>query len=479
MLKDSSVLNLLSQLDVNDDSVSSYVRDSFLFKVFSKVAGVSRSLWQQVADTSFFIKNIDNFILAVITLMIVASTVLGTGIIGALSLLAFMLLIVKFLVVKSENLTFTAVDLAVGAYIAVAALSVTFSSLFLPSLKGFIKMFIYFGGYLSFVSMLRNNPKRVIYIIGLVAFTVSLEAMYAIYQQLTGVEELASWQDMANVNPEQLMDRVYGSLKPFNPNLLAGYLVAGFSFALTSTFYFLNKKNVRVTILSAVGVLAIMLAILFTGSRGAYMATAVMLGVFTLISGHIIHKDYAHIQWLKKLWVWGIVAAIAGVLLLIAVSPALQHRVLSIFALRGDSSNSYRLNVYNSCFNIIKDNWLTGIGTGNTTFRLVYGLYMVTGFDALGAYSVPLEVLVEMGVFGFMAFLWLLAVNFIRGIKTVWAEQPMGNKIIVSGCIIGMSGLIFHGFFDTVFYRPQINILFWLIVAIMSVVTTKGFSTEK
>lgn len=478
MINSSFLLKSLGKLDIQDEKISESIDKSFFVELLSKFGGFISQIFAPLTISSFFIKNIDNFIIGVLTLMIVASTVAGTGVIGGLALVAFLILIAKVLIVKQEKFEFTTVDLLVFVYIAVAALSVAFSSLFFPSLKGFMKMFIYFGGYLTFINVMKNNPKRVIYFMALVAFTVSVEAMYAVYQQVTGVEELASWQDSANANPEELMNRVYGTLKPFNPNLLAGYLVGGFSFALTTFFYFLNKKNVRIAVFSGIGLLAILAAIVFTGSRGAYMATAVMLGVFTLISGHIISREYAHIKWLKKAWIGAIVSAVVLAILAVFVSPALQHRVMSIFALRGDSSNSYRFNVYSSCLRIIKDNWLTGIGTGNTTFRLVYGLYMVTGFDALGAYSVPLEVFVEMGIFGFLSFFSLVIVNIVRCAKNIWNEAPLENKLIVSGCVIGLCGLMFHGLFDTVFYRPQINMLFWLIVAIISVVTTKGFKAE-
>ena len=57
--------------------------------------------------------------------------------------------------------------------------------------------------------------------------------------------------------------------------------------------------------------------------------------------------------------------------------PSILKRLLSIFVLREDSSTSFRMNVYNSSISMFKDNWLMGIGTGNKTFREIYGLYMV------------------------------------------------------------------------------------------------------
>ncbi len=55
-----------------------------------------------------------------------------------------------------------------------------------------------------------------------------------------------------------------------------------------------------------------------------------------------------------------------------------------------------------------------GIGVGNQAFRLAYGLYMRSGFDALGAYCVPLEIAVETGVFGLLAFAVLLLAILCR-----------------------------------------------------------------
>ena len=203
------------------------------------------------------------------------------------------------------------------------------------------------------------------------------------------------------------------------------------------------------------------------------MAISGMLGAFVLISGHLIYHEFKHIKWLKKLWMtciaFGAVSVLAGLMLL----PALQHRVLSIFALRGDSSNSFRLNVYSACIKMFKDNWLIGIGTGNTTFRLIYGIYMITGFDAFGAYNVLLEIAVETGIFGLMAFSWLLLLSYIKSIKYVINNNLLESKIIVSSCVIAIIGMMVHGFVDTIWYRPQVNVIFWMIIAILAVITSK------
>ena len=479
MENSSIILELANKLDVQDESVENSTKHSFFLSKINGFFGKIQQITENSQGSSLFIKNIDLLIMIGLSFTIVSIIFATTGLIGLFTLATFMLLVLKFCFVKDKKYDFNSFDLPVFLYIAIAGISMAFSSLFMPSLKGYIKMLVYFGGYLTFSSLFKENPKRIIPLMLVLGISASIEAFYALYQQVVGVEALASWQDESNANPEQLMNRVYGSLKPFNPNLLAGYLVGTFSSAFGLGFWFLNKKNWRISLASFIGAAAILLAIICTGSRGAYMAVTGMMAVFVLISGHIISHEFAHVKWLKKAWMWTIIAAIAAVIGLIFISPALQHRIFSIFALRGDSSNSYRMNVYMACAKIFKDNWLIGIGTGNTTFRLIYGLYMVTGFDALGAYCVPLEVAVESGIFGLLIFGWLISLSFIRSIKYIIKDNLLENKILVSSCIIGITGLMIHGMVDTVWYRPQINVVFWMLIAILGVVTSKTFNAKR
>jgi putative inorganic carbon (HCO3(-)) transporter len=478
VLESSLICRFLNKLNICESKVIENVKNSFFLRTLDNLATFMQEKLSCITNTSSLVKNIDFLILIFLSLSLISITFLSTGFIGLFSFTAFLLLIIKFFAVKGERHNFTSFDVPIFLYIAIAGISVAFSSLLLPSLKGYLKMVVYFAAYITFFNILKNNPRRVIYMLCLVALTASIEAVYAISQQIIGIEPLASWQDMTDVNPEQLMNRVYGSLKPFNPNLLAGYLIAAFSSSLGMSFWFLVKKRWQFSITFFAATAAILLAILFTGSRGAYIAISAIMLVFVLISGHIIWHEYSHIKWLKKLWIAGIILGITGVICLLILSPSLQHRVLSIFALRGDSSNSFRLNVYSACLKIFHDNWLTGIGPGNTTFRLIYGLYMITGFDALGAYCVPLEVAVEAGIFGLSAFLWILLLCAIKSVRYIKGSNLIENKIIVSSCLIGITGMMAHGLVDTIWYRPQVNLIFWLLVAIIAVITSKTVSAS-
>ena len=117
---------------------------------------------------------------------------------------------------------------------------------------------------------------------------------------------------------------------------------------------------------------------------------------------------------------------------------------------------------------MFKDNWLCGIGVGNWTFREVYGLYMRTGFDALGAYSVPLEIAVETGILGLINFIIFISSALISTSKKICSNISYNEKIILSTTLISIIGMMLHGIVDTVWFRPQIQFVFWLMIAILS-----------
>ena len=109
-----------------------------------------------------------------------------------------------------------------------------------------------------------------------------------------------------------------------------------------------------------------------------------------------------------------------------------------------------------------------GIGVGNQNFREIYGLYMKTGFDALSAYNIFLEIAVESGIFALIAFLGFLVTLVKNAVKFIFKSEDVKNVILVSAGIISVCAVCVHGMVDTVFFRPQIQFVFWTLVAIIS-----------
>lgn len=478
-VRDSFFFRLFNKLDITEDSaVFQCFKQSFFLGLINKFFCFIRSLFLQVTRNSWFLAKIDYLILFFITILLISLTFASTNTIGVIAGLGFAAFVIKLLTQKHAEFSINTLDVPILAYISLILLSVALSELIIPSVKGFAKVGVYFASYLMFFNTLKNKPSRPIYFLIIIALSAFAESLGAIYQNFTGVEALATWQDTANVNPEQLMTRVYGTLQPYNPNLLAGYLIAPLSCAAGMFFLCFYKKKARLSVLSLLAFIAILVAIIFTGSRGAYLGAGAILGTIAVISGQVIWRDFPQKTRLKKLWFYVVLLGTLAAVVLVLSSPSLQHRIASMFAFREDSSNSFRMNVYIASAKMFFDNWLTGIGPGNEVFRLTYGLYMKTGFDALGAYSVPLEIAVESGILALGAFFWLIAAVLLKTVKTILYSANIERKIIASCCMIGILGIMAHGLVDTIFFRPQVQMIFWMLIAILAANSTAGSDIE-
>ena len=93
---------------------------------------------------------------------------------------------------------------------------------------------------------------------------------------------------------------------------------------------------------------------------------------------------------------------------------------------------------------------------------------MRTGFDALSAYNIFLETAVESGIFALIAFLIFLVILVKDAVKYIFTSSDTKNIIYVSAAVISIIATMVHGLVDTVFFRPQIQFLFWTMVAIIS-----------
>ncbi len=430
--------------------------------MFNSILKLIHSKTEFLYENSLFLQNIDKLIFLSIILVFVTSTCMSSDVIGFVALITVFLSFVKILTKPDEKLEIKTFELWLLAYFMIVIISLAGSTLFHLSLKGFFKTFTYMAFYFSMVQYLKNNKDKIPYILGAIGLCVSFEAVVGFLQNFAHVEEISTWQDVSSLNPEEVMTRVYGTLKPYNPNLLGGYFVVGIPslYALAAICFY--DKKYKISFMWLLCALLSSATLFLTGCRGSYMGMMViMLGIFA-VSAKYLWKNYKHIY----LSVVGAVAAFATLVLLFVSS--LRARVLSIFAMRQDSSNSFRFNVYHSSIDMFKDNWLLGIGVGNQNFREIYGLYMKTGFDALSAYNIFLEIAVESGIFALIAFLGFLVTLVKNAVKFIFKSEDVKKVILVSAGIISVCAVCVHGMVDTVFFRPQIQFVFWTLVAIIS-----------
>lgn len=398
----------------------------------------------------------------------------STEVIGAATVASFGLLGIRMLT-RPISWRFTVADGLVMLFFMTALVSTTFSSYSGSSLAGLAKFLVFLAGYWNFRIAIEEREQSLLWMLGLLVLLGVGESLIGLHQYANHIQPLATWQDTA-VNPENQLTRIFGTLKPSNPNLLAGFLIpclaAGAGLGLSSLAG--TRRWVAGLLLPAT--LLILIALVLTGSRGSYLAIIAMTAMLFLSLGHLLWHEPClrgkHI--LKALWLLVLSGSLALCTAAVALIAPVRTRFLSIFAMREDSSNSYRMNVWMSSLEMLRDNWLIGIGPGNETFKQVYGLYMISGYNALSAYSIFLEIWIEQGIFGLLLFLLLLMTLLLRGVLSFYAAIALERKITIGFLLAGITGSVIYGLFDTIWYRPSVNLLFWLLVAGTAVATERA-----
>ena len=422
-----------------------------------------QNILKPVYDRSFVLQKIDFIIGLNIFLIIFVSTFAQSDYIGYFAIFAIILTILKLVTKTGEKFAMSAGDKFLLIYFIFVLISLAGSSLFYLSLKGAFKTFTYIGFYISVIHYLKDNRKMLKYILLALAVSAFAESFIAIRQNFLSVSEISGWQDVTRLNPEEVMTRVYGTLKPYNPNLFGGYMLSVLPATLIAVFLPLKNKHYKTACFGLAGFFIAALAIILTGCRGAYIGLFIELILIGIFTYRMLKPVY------KKIFKAFSALISAVVFFAVVILPPLRARVFSIFAFRGDSSNSFRFNVYNSCIQMFKDNWLLGIGCGNQNFREIYGLYMKTGFDALSAYNIYLETAVESGIFALLAFLAFLWCNISKSVKYILKRCNI-KSVYLMIAVVSLAGILVHGFVDTVFFRPQIQFVFWIMIGIIRVI---------
>lgn len=442
------------------------IKDSLIFSFLNKIFKYSQNKFSYLSENSFFLKNIDNIIFATIIGVFVLSTFASSDLIGYIGLITLFLTVIKLFIKKGEELSPNIFEIFLILYFLIVIVSLAGSSLLYLSFKGFLKTFTYFGFYFSAVQYFKNNLSKIPWAIFVIALCAGSQGIIGIFQNFSQVGEISTWQDVTNINPEDVMTRVYGTIQPFNPNLYGGYLVATLPCLFGSFLLKILDKNYKIAggflILSAITSIALILS----GCRGAYVAFFAIMACFFGFLAKFIWNSGQKI--FKKIYLSVLGTMIAFSASVILFVSSIRTRILSIFAMRNDSSTSFRLNVYQSAFDMAKDNWLLGIGIGNQNFREIYGLYMKTGFDALSAYNIFLEIAVESGVFALIAFLAFLITLITKAVKFILNCENLKLTVLVATALTSIIAISVHGLVDTIFFRPQVQFVFWTMVAIIS-----------
>ncbi|MEW6493768.1 MAG: IctB family putative bicarbonate transporter [Cyanobacteriota bacterium] len=355
----------------------------------------------------------------------------------------------------------TPIHLVVLLYWSIAIVATALSPVKVAAAKGLVKLTLYLLFFALMARILRS-PRFRSWIITLFLLISLIVSVYGLRQWFFGADALATWVDPTSTSAK--LTRVYSYLG--NPNLLAGYLIPAVTLSLAAVFAWQGWLPKALAVTTFVVNSA---CLIVTFSRGGWIGFLVCLFVFLVLLVYWYSVQLPP-KW-RTLAMPVVLGGSATVIVLAAmfVEPV-RDRVASMFVGREDSSNNFRINVWSAVIEMIRDRPFIGIGPGNDAFNKIYPLYMRPRFSALSAYSILLEVAVETGLIGFSCFLWLLIVTVNQGIEQLNRLRTLANPdgFFLMGAIASMFGMLAHGFVDTVWYRPQVNTLWWLTIAIIA-----------
>jgi putative inorganic carbon (hco3(-)) transporter len=356
----------------------------------------------------------------------------------------------------------TPIHFAILIFWMISAIATGLSPAKDAALGGLGKLSLYLSLFLMLARLCRSSRIRN-WLIAVYLNTAFFVSGYGVHQSIYGAKQLGNWVDAESTLAKTT--RVYSYLN--NPNLLAGYLLPAIAFSVAA---FLIWRGWVYKTLAMVMVVVNTYCLLVTYCRGAWIGLA--LGV--VVAAGLVY------YWLRpqlpKFWrSWGFPIVLGSILaiggLAVLLIPSLHDRVLSIFSGSKDSSNNVRLEVWKAVSKMTHDRPLLGFGPGDRVFKKVYPIYQTSPrFGAIGAYSIFLETIVEIGYIGFVCLIWMLVVTANCGIQSLQqlrqTKDPQAFWLIAA--IVAMVATLAQGATDTVWYRPEVQTLWWLTIGIIA-----------
>ncbi len=334
-------------------------------------------------------------------------------------------------------------------YLAIALIATGCSPVPIAAAKGLIKLLSYLGVYALLSQLLRQHPAWWDRLVAALLSGGLLSSMLALRQLYGPTEELAGWADPNSVADGTI--RIYGPLG--NPNLLAGYLVPLLPLALVAM---LRWRGLGQRLFAGSTLIMAAASTLFSYSRGGWLGMLAAIGVVVLL---VLVRSIRHWPplWRRLLPMALLVVAVALIAVAATQVEPIRTRVASLVAGRGDSSNNFRINVWMASLAMVHDRPWLGIGPGNAAFNSIYPLYQQPRFNALSAYSVPLEILVETGFPGLIATIGLAWSSLKRGLAGLKGEGLLALPRLA--CVAAIAGLVVQGATDTIFFRPEVQLV--------------------
>jgi len=343
---------------------------------------------------------------------------------------------------KKQSISIKSVDF----FFMLFFLTVTLAALTSIAPADSFRIFLFFMSSLLFAFILAssiNSRKSLNLVLLTLYLAVMVTSFYAVYQKRIGVAVDPSLTDV-ELN-KGMPGRVYSTMG--NPNNYAEYLVL---FLPLCAAYVMNMKHKGKKFLFSIGLMLPVVALALTYSRSGWvgLALAVFVALFFI--------DWKLIP----------LAFVIGLMAVPFLPQTIINRAMTIGNLQ-DSSNAYRIYIWEGVLNMLKDYWATGVGLGPEPFSRIYANYArPEAVIAPHSHMLYLEIWIEMGVAAIISFLWYLIRVVKKSILHIKLSEDGYFRNILIASIAAIAGISFICVAEYVWFYPRTMLTFWITLGI-------------
>jgi putative inorganic carbon (HCO3(-)) transporter len=285
----------------------------------------------------------------------------------------------------------------------------------------------------------------------------TLVGFYAIWQHYSGM-------DLYRNRLLEPRGEVFTSLGLFDHHLtFGGYYLLVF---LIAWVFLLNTKRAGFfRILDFIAPIVIGFSLIFSYARSAWLGGVMGILTFGFLKG-------------GKFILFLILGVLVLCVLIYVIEPTSLERIREI-DLSKDKPESTRIRLWQTSINMIKDKPIWGIGLGN--FGKLFDRYKVEGIydTTCHPHNDFLNVAVNSGLLGLLAYLSIWAVFLYSTIKTTIKNRKTGFCYSVQiGGTVAIVAFLFASLLQCYYTDAEVNMLIMFIVGLTTVLNLKAKEEE-
>lgn len=335
-------------------------------------------------------------------------------------------------------------------YVATQVISFIFSPYRIHSLLALKEEWL----LLLFFLIVNNikEQKQVEKVLTILITVSTLVGIYAIYQHYSGM-------DLYRNRLLEPRGEVFLSLGFFDHHLTFGgyYMLA---FLLAFVILLSPKRTGILKILDFLAPVVLGLALVFSYARSGWLGAVLGVLTFGFFRG-------------RKFFLRVILGVLLLLLIIYIIEPTSWDRIKEI-SLSKDQAQSTRIRLWQTSINMIKDKPIWGIGLGN--FGKLFDKYKAEGtYDTIcHPHNDYLNVAVNSGLLGLLAYLSIWTVFLYSTIKKIMKrkENDFGYTMQVGG-VIAIFAFLVAGLLQCYYSDAEVNMLVMFILGLTTVLNIK------